>query len=353
MRILVYFVRALAGLLVVVTALSIVESNEWWIRIWDSPRVQILVALLFTGGTALWLDRRVGRWIALCCAVAAGWQLYRIYPYTPLARTELAFAKAGSASPDRCFSILSLNVLESNRDYRRTAQLIDRVRPDLLLLMETDKRWAAALAPQLARYPNRLERPLGNTYGMILATRLPMRDANIETIAEKNTPSMHAELTAGDPFRLIALHPRPPLPGQDTEARDAEIAIAARRAARTRLPVLAIGDFNDVAWSHTSQLFKRVGGYLDPRIGRGTFATFPARTPLLGWPLDHLFVTPEFAVRNLAVLEDVGSDHLPVHARLCLTGRPADSKRPEPVSREDRRDVQEVLQEYREEQRRP
>lgn len=53
MRILVYLVRALAGLLVVVTALSIVESNEWWIRIWDFPRVQILVALLFTGGTAL------------------------------------------------------------------------------------------------------------------------------------------------------------------------------------------------------------------------------------------------------------------------------------------------------------
>lgn len=343
----------MAGLLILVTALSIVESNEWWIRIWDFPRVQILVALLLAGGAALWLDRGVGRWVALSCAIAAGWQLYRIYPYTPLAQTELAFANAGAAAPDRCLSLLSLNVLESNRDYRRTARLINRVRPDLLLLMETDKRWAAALAPQLASYPNRLERPLGNTYGMILATRMPMRDAHIETIAEKNTPSMHAELTAGDPFRLIALHPRPPLPGQDTEARDAEIAIAARRAARARLPVLAIGDFNDVAWSHTSQLFKRVGGYLDPRIGRGTFATFPARTPLLGWPLDHMFVTPEFAVRDLEVLEDVGSDHLPVHARLCLTGRPSDSKRPDPVSREDRRDVKEVLKEYGEEQRRP
>lgn len=353
MRMPVYLVRGLAVLLVMVTVLSVVESNEWWIRIWDFPRVQILAALLAAGGAALWLDRRAGRWIALCCTMAAGWQLYRIHPYTPLARTELAFAEAGSTSPDRCFSILSLNVLESNRDYRRTARLIDRVRPDILLLMETDRRWAAALAPQLVPYANRIERPLGNTYGMILATRLPMRDAIVETIAQKDTPSMHAELTAGDPFRLIALHPRPPLPGQDTEARDAEIAIAARRAARARLPVLAIGDFNDVAWSHTSQLFKRVGGYLDPRIGRGTFATFPARTPLLGWPLDHLFVTPEFAVRDLAVLEDVGSDHLPVHARLCLTGRPSDSKRPEPVSREDRRDVKEVLQEYREEHRRP
>jgi endonuclease/exonuclease/phosphatase (EEP) superfamily protein YafD len=351
MRLLPLLIRAFAGVLILVTGLSIIESNEWWIRIWDFPRVQILVALLLAGGLALWLDRQAGRWIALLCAVAVGWQLYRIYPYTPLAQTELAFAEDASNKRGECFSVLSLNVLESNRDYKRTARLIDRVRPDILLLMETDQRWADALEMQLARYPHRLEQPIGNTYGMIFATRLPMSDGRIETIAQKDTPSVHAQLTAGDRFRVIALHPRPPVPGQDTEARDAEIAIAASRAASTKLPVLAIGDFNDVAWSHTSQLFKRVGGYLDARVGRGTFATFPARTPLFGWPLDHMFVTPEFKVRSLAVLEDVGSDHLPVQSRLCLTGRTGTNKLPDAVSKEDRKDVKEVLQEYHETKR--
>lgn len=351
MRIIIVLIRILASLLILVTGLSLSESNEWWIRIWDFPRVQILAGLVLAAGLSLWLDRRAGRGIALLCAIAAGWQLYRIYPYTTLARTELAFANNGPGAKGGCFSVLSLNVLESNRDYPRTARLIDRMRPDILLLMETDQRWADALATQLARYPHRLERPIGNTYGMIFATRLPMRDGRIETIAEKDTPSIHAELTAGSAFRMIALHPRPPIPGQDTEARDAEIAIAAKRAASTRLPVLAIGDFNDVAWSHTSQLFKRVGGYLDARIGRGTFATFPARTPLLGWPLDHMFVTPDFKVRDLAVLEDVGSDHLPIHSRLCLTSKPDTNGTPEPVSNEDRKDVKEVLQDYREERR--
>nr|WP_206757812.1 endonuclease/exonuclease/phosphatase family protein [Sphingomonas sp. CFBP 13706] len=169
--------------MMLVTGLSIIESNEWWIRIWDFPRVQILGLLLLGGGLALWLDRQAGRWIALGCAVAAGWQLYRIYPYTPLAKTELAFADDASTAQSRCFGVLSLNVLESNRDYGRTARLIDRVRPDILLLMETDQRWADALAKQLARYPHRLEQPIGNTYGMIFATRLPMRDGRIETIA--------------------------------------------------------------------------------------------------------------------------------------------------------------------------
>ncbi|MET3828051.1 hypothetical protein ABIC16_003806 [Sphingomonas sp. PvP055] len=72
---------------------------------------------------------------------------------------------------------------------------------------------------------------------------------------------------------------------------------------------------------------------------------------MLGWPLDHMFVTPDFKVRDLAVLEDVGSDHLPIHSRLCLTGKPGTNGRPEPVSNEDRKDVKEVLQDYREERR--
>lgn len=344
-------IRIFAALLVLVSGLSIVESNEWWIRIWDFPRVQILALLVLAAALALWRDRRWGKWIAVACAMAAAWQGYRIFPYTPLARQEIAFADTTAIADDRCFSVVSLNVLESNRDYGRTAQLIDRTSPDILLLMETDRQWADALADQLGRYPHRIERPLGNTYGMIFATRLPVRDGRIETIARERTPSIHAELTARDPFRVLALHPRPPVPGQDTDARDAEIAIAARRAARQPLPVLAIGDFNDVAWSHTSQLFKRIGGYLDPRIGRGTFATFPARIPLLGWPLDHLFVTPEFEVRSIEVLEDVGSDHLPVHAELCLTGVAASNPAPEPVSGEDRRDVHEIMDEYRDHRR--
>lgn len=307
--------------------------------------------LVLAGGLALWRDRSSGRWIAVLCALTAAWQLYRIYPYTPLATPEIAFADDIPMSDDRCFSVLSLNVLESNRDYARTTELVERMQPDILLLMETDQRWADALAPQLDRFTHVLSRPLGNTYGMIFATHLAMRDGRIETIAEKETPSVHAELTAGNPFRVIALHPRPPVPGQDTEERDAEIAVAAMRAGEEKLPVLAIGDFNDVAWSHTSQLFKRIGGYLDPRIGRGTFATFPARIPLLGWPLDHLFVTPEFQVRSLEVLENVGSDHLPIRSELCLTGRTSANQAPEAVSPEDRRDVDEVIEEYREDRK--
>ncbi|WP_439533936.1 endonuclease/exonuclease/phosphatase family protein [Polymorphobacter sp.] len=346
MRIIIIVIRILAGLLVLATGCSLIESNEWWMRIWDFPRLQLLCALLMVMAVLVWIDRAGRRWLAPLCAVAAGWQMVRVFPYTPLAKTEMALV--GDGHPGQCFTAMAFNVLESNRDYGRTLRLIERVDPDILVLMETDDRWAAALDGVLKGYPHVLSETHGNTYGMIFATRLAMRRGRIESIADEDTPSVDAVLEGGVPFRVIALHPQPPVPGKDTEARDAEIAVAARRAARERLPVLALGDFNDVAWSHTSQLFKRIGGYLDPRVGRGVFPTFPAQVPWLGWPLDHLFVTPEFAVRSISVLENVGSDHLPISAEVCLGGpRPANDA-PDPVTAEDREDVDEVMDEYRE-----
>lgn len=340
---LVLISRLLAGLLIGVTALSVVQSARWWIRIWDFPRPQIMVGLVIAGGIALWADGEAGLWIAVACGLAAAWQLRRIFPYTRLARAEMAMPADGDA--DRCFGVLSLNVLQTNRNYGATLRLVERVDPDILLLMETDDGWASALASTLERYPHVLSCPLDNLYGMILATRLPMADDRI-VVDPLGIPAMTAQLTApgGQRFRLLALHPLPPVPGQDSEERDGTLAQAARRASQSRLPVLAVGDFNDVAWSHTSRLFKRIGGYLDPRIGRGTYATFPARYVMLGWPLDHLFVTPEFAMQSLQVLEPVGSDHLPITARLCLGPREPGNEAPPPPSQDDREDLQEIVE---------
>ena len=47
-----------------------------------------------------------------------------------------------------------------------------------------------------------------------------------------------------------------------------DVRLAARFAAKSGVPLIAMGDFNDAAWSDTSQRFKHVGGYIDPRIGR-------------------------------------------------------------------------------------
>ena len=168
-------------------------------------------------------------------------------------------------------------------------------------------------------------RPLGNTYGMVFATNLPLLSAETQNITDQDTPTLYARLATrdGKPFDYIGLHPRPPVPGQDTDLRDRKIEHAALLVGDSQVPKIAMGDFNDVAWSRTTQLFKQVGGFLDPRIGRGSYPSFPAKYASFGWPLDQIFLSSGFTFRDLQILENVGSDHRPLAATICLSGNPA------------------------------
>jgi endonuclease/exonuclease/phosphatase (EEP) superfamily protein YafD len=124
---------------------------------------------------------------------------------------------------------------------------------------------------------------------------------------------------------MHCVHPRPPAPSEASSSveRDAELLIVAKTVAATGTPAIVIGDLNDVAWSATTRLFQKVSGLLDPRVGRGMFSTFHAKHFWLRWPLDHIFVSPEFTVVSLARLGYFGSDHFPIHANLCYTPRAA------------------------------
>ncbi len=343
---------ALATIAIALSFISNIQSSLWWIRLWDFPRLiiltasaAILIGLIFVPAP--------GRWVAILgLAAAMAYQAWHIFPYTPLVPVEAeTLADGGDPDDARCVSLLSLNVLQDNRDYRRTLDLIAETQPELLLLMETDQAWLEAMEPALSQYRHRFEAPLSNKYGMIFATMLPVESGHILNLADEGTPSVHAILRnrAGQRFRVAALHPRPPLPGSDTDARDAELVMAAHFVRRSNLPAIVLGDFNDVGWSHTSRLARRVGEYVDPRIGRGFFATFPASWPAFRWPLDHLFFTEEFALGAMEVGRNVGSDHLPVLATICLSPIEGEAlNQPEQADREDIEESQEIVAEYRE-----
>ena len=313
---------ALALIAAFVTLVSLVHSNQWWVQVLNFPRLLSLIVIALIALGCIAFARRWRPVLLVLLIASAAVQFWRLYPYVRFAPVEMGKTKALSAiSPRSCFTALGLNVLQHNRDYEATMRMVDRERPDILLLMETDGNWVQALAPVLTRYPHKLLRPIDNTYGMVFASKLPVTSAHTENVTDQDTPTVYVRLATrdGQPFDYVGLHPRPPVPGQDTDLRDRKIERAALRITGSQLPAMAMGDFNDVAWSRTTQLFKQVGGYLDPRIGRGTYPTFPAKYVAVGWPLDQMFVTPGFVLRSLRILENVGSDHRPLLANLCLS----------------------------------
>ena len=345
-----FLICVLAILLAVVTALPLSGTHHWWVRMWDFPRVQIAIGQAVLAGLALWFLSGWLLWAVLApTLLGLGWQLWRIRPFTPLARREMRFAPSRADGHE--VTLLAANVLMENDRHDLVRDLIRRADPDAVLLMETDGRWLEGVRPALEGYPTVLTLPKDDYYGLIFATRLEVVQAEIVFLTADGTPSVLAELRTpgGRVFHYVGLHPQPPVPGVDTEERDAQVLYAARFARRTDVPLVAMGDFNDAAWSHSSRLFKHYGRYLDPRRGRGLYASFSATNPLVRCPIDQLFTTEDIAMVDFRLGPKIGSDHFPVLARIRIDPEEARSLnvRPVPMTPEEREEIDARVEEYR------
>ena len=302
---------------VVATALPLVRSEAWWIRAFEFPRAQIAILGLGAIVGLPALDGELAapwRAVVALAGIAVAYQAWCIRPYSRLARREVEASRR--APGPTTLTLLVSNVLQTNRDAGRLLDLVGREEPDLVLLLETDEWWARATAPLRASHPHVVAHPIGNTYGLLLYSRLELLSPEVRFLVEDDVPSVHARvrLRGGGEVTLHGLHPRPPAPQENDRSteRDAELLLVAEAVRDARGPVVVAGDLNDVAWSRTTRRFQHISGLLDPRIGRGLYGTFPARLPFLRWPLDHVFHSSDFRLQTLRVLPSVGSDHLPV-----------------------------------------
>ena len=213
---------------------------------------------------------------------------------------------------------MSVNVKVENDRYAQIAEQVERIDPDILFLMETDEEWAAQLEPVLAGYEHVDRHPQPHAFGLVFATRLRVIKTNIVENTHRDTPTLYATVQPGSrPVEFIGLHPKPPLPSWDTQMRDENIVKAGVQTP-DRLPdAMVMGDFNDVPWSRTTTKFRDTGEWRDPRIGRGTYPTFPASLVAIGWPLDQMMLKGDLELTEFEVLPDNGSDHRALYARVC------------------------------------
>jgi endonuclease/exonuclease/phosphatase family metal-dependent hydrolase len=154
--------------------------------------------------------------------------------------------------------------------------------------------------------------PERGNWGIAVLSRLPVTD--YETVDLGRAPGdvvsraalvCWVQAPGGWPLRLVNAHLTHRL------TSPAQLIRLTAHLARTPTPTVIVGDLNMprlATWV--------AAGYAPTVRGR----TFPAHRPVI--QLDHLLASPQLAADHATVLDPVGSDHLPIRARL-RPARPA------------------------------
>ena len=348
---------ALTIVLALLATAPFVRSGRWYIRVWDFPRLQLagltVVPGLLLAVVLLHNSYAIHAWILLgVLALIALLELVQLLPFTRLWPREVP--DIGADGHHSSLTLLVANICYASDRYNELASAIKEVDPDVLLLIEVDGNWSARLQHLEHQYEHRIQDVLGEGLGLALWSKLPLHDARIEHLISTRRPSIFADIELGNGRKVsfVGVHPTPPALAdstgdgrRDSNVRDAELVVLARHVAEhPRRHWVVAGDFNDVAWSHTTRLFKRLSGLRDPRVGRKLLNTYNAQHPLLRYPVDHLFVAPGFTISEIDRIRLPGSDHFGVHGRLYLQpdaeAAPAD---PDDDS-EDRREAKQSIE---------
>ncbi|WP_341222865.1 endonuclease/exonuclease/phosphatase family protein [Loktanella salsilacus] len=306
--------------LIIATIIGQLNTDQWWVRALDFPRLQIAAGLAAL--TALYA--LIAGWRGFIVTAAAlgalGVQVWTLWPYQPIAAKMVAHTPR--CADDGRLRVLSTNVQLGNQDAGQVLDMITDSNADIVLVMETNDRWDRDLAPLNQTFEHVMQaQPVdARYYGMQVYSRYPLADARFEYPFDSDTPLFVGDVEhPRQTVQFIGVHPRPPQIGQSSTMRDAAVLTAAKIAQDSDAVSIVAGDFNATSWSDTSRLALRTGGLLDPRQGRGPMVSFDAESRWMKWPLDQILWQGGPGLLDFTVLPAVGSDHYPVQADLCLT----------------------------------
>ncbi|MEJ7912666.1 MAG: endonuclease/exonuclease/phosphatase family protein [Chitinophagaceae bacterium] len=319
----VIVLSVLSALLILSVFISLVRNDFWFFRVFEYPRLQKTVLVMVT--LACWLfywpldllvyKVLVGGLVACVCYL-----FYNIYPYTIIAKKEMTLVRGGDQKNE--ITIFAANVLQTNTGYANMLAQIKSCDPDIIFLLETNKAWADGVRELSTKYPYQLLEPLENTYGLLFFSRFKLKNGKVNYLVQNDIPSIETTLylPSGQAVQIWGLHPEPPVPGENlyTTAKDKELMKVALKVRNCDKPCFVFGDLNDVAWSYSTELFRKTSRLLDPRRGRGFYSTFSAHHWFLRFPLDYIFCSRHFGLIGMKRMPKNDSDHFATFTQLAF-----------------------------------
>ncbi len=232
-------------------------------------------------------------------------------------------------------SVLAWNTLGDAPGTERIAELVIAEQADIVVLPETSQETAVAIA-ELTRAAGRPMWVYSIAFDYVAKARstsvlvsVDLGQHEVDDTVGNTTvlPSIVLRPLEPGGLTIVGVHPVAPLPGElDNWRADLRWVDGICTGER----VVMAGDVNATA-DHFRVVDPAAGvtglGFGECRnagllTGNGAVGTWPTRLPpLLGAPIDHVFVSSDIAVTGMRVLTEydgAGSDHRPVVARIIL-----------------------------------
>ncbi|MCG5471053.1 endonuclease/exonuclease/phosphatase family protein [Micromonospora sp. LAH09] len=251
----------------------------------------------------------------------------------PVLADEVPVASNREGPPER-LTVVAYNIrmgfgLDGRFDLPGLTEVVDRQRPDVVLLSEVDRAWLLngghdtldLLAGRLGM-PYVFGPAADPVWGDAVLSRWPMRDPRSLPLPAVGAPTgaqaLAVTLDLGDGVRtaVVSTHLQPP-PGQGPVVQARAVADFATRYAAGR-PLVVAGDLNTEPGDEAYAEFTDAG-LADAFAAARPLATSPADDPRQ--QIDHIFVSPGLAPSNPVAPRSTASDHLPVAVTLTLPPR--------------------------------
>ncbi|UCG73176.1 MAG: endonuclease/exonuclease/phosphatase family protein [Chromatiales bacterium] len=289
--------------------IALAADWSWFAELFTHFRLYYLLAqgLLII---AFLNTRRYG-WLAVTLLLAAPNAWY-VGPYLlPLVTS------AGHAAPEReGTQVLTVNLSFRNAEFGKVIDYIEAQQPEVIVLSEYTREWQAALAPALADWPYRAERPRPTPFGMAVYSRQPLRDVEWLDLGVPESENLRVALS-NHGVELYAVHLMPPSSPQLAAGRNRQLAALAGLLAKSSRPRLVTGDLNLTPFSPYFSRLLAATDLSDTRRTQGLHVTWPAMPVPVWIPIDHSLADPSAGVLDVRTGPDIGSDHFPLEITLA------------------------------------
>lgn len=303
-------IQLLAITIIGLSVLPYFIYHIWWIDIFSNFQLQYLALLISL--VILFILKKNWKWVFFL-GIGIVFSCSQILPLYVNTSAEAIIEEA------KPISMMSINLLSTNRNATAVINYIEIKNPDVLVLSEFNSYWDKQLVETLESYSYRHKVLREDNFGISVWSKLP---ASLQTLYfnELELPSILLKTKgAENSFSLIATHPFPPVGQRQFEVRNNHLNKIAAFLSRENFDnVAVIGDLNTSSFSKNFQLFKEKASLKDSREGFGILPSWPANAFLLQTALDHALVSEDVSVLTREVGEHIGSDHLPIYLEISL-----------------------------------